>query len=145
VGQTIRLRTITGADYASNTDPPSWPDGLDCEVVTAAALLAATDEATRPSDREHVTPFVRADRARFSARNLPAPLPGLADERWTLDSPEDYAFLSRIARKLAPERPPSFLEILAVLDREPQLRDINRHLVRNAGYAASLAAEGRVA
>jgi glutamate-1-semialdehyde 2,1-aminomutase/spore coat polysaccharide biosynthesis protein SpsF len=59
IGQTVRLRAMTGADYASNIDPPTWPDGLDCEVVTAAALRAAAAEATRPSDREHVTPFIR--------------------------------------------------------------------------------------
>lgn len=134
VGQTVRLRAACGVDYACNVDPPSWPDGLDCEVITTAALLAAAAEATCTSDREHVTPFVRNNRARFLASNLLAPLPGLAEERWTLDNPEDYALLSRIAAHLAADRPPSFLEILAVLDREPHLRDINRHLLRNAGY-----------
>ena len=39
IAQTIRLRAMTGADYASNVDPPTWPDGLDCEVLTAEALL----------------------------------------------------------------------------------------------------------
>src|ERR1700681_3678960 len=65
IAQTIRLRSMTGVDYASNVDPPTWPDGLDCEVVTAGALLVAAKEATRPSDREHVTPFVRNNRDRF--------------------------------------------------------------------------------
>src|SRR6185312_2563921 len=32
IAQTIRLRLITGGAYASNVDPPTWPDGLDCEV-----------------------------------------------------------------------------------------------------------------
>ena len=83
VGMVVRLRADAGADYASNVDPPSWPDGLDCEVVTAEALLAAAREAKLQSDREHVTPFVRNNRQRFAARNLAAPLPGLAEERWT--------------------------------------------------------------
>ena len=68
IGQTVRLRAVDGcATYASNIDPPTWPDGLDCEVLTVAALNAAAAEATRPSDREHVTPFIRNNRARFSA------------------------------------------------------------------------------
>jgi glutamate-1-semialdehyde 2,1-aminomutase/spore coat polysaccharide biosynthesis protein SpsF len=135
VAQTVRLRAITGAAYASNVDPPTWPDGLDCEVLTSEALFAATAEATRPADREHVTPFVRNNRARFPAETLIASLPHLADERWTLDTPADLAFLSAVAGHLPAGRPPSYLEVLAVLDREPQLREINRATPRNAGYA----------
>src|SRR5262249_37470872 len=83
IAQVVRLRKMCGVDYASNSDPATWPDGLDCEVITASALLAAAAEATRASDREHVTPFVRNNRTRFSAEALVAPLPGLARERWT--------------------------------------------------------------
>ena len=140
IAQTIRLRAMTGADYASNVDPPTWPDGLDCEVLTAKALLAAAAEATRASDREHVTPFIRNNRDRFTAETLIAPLPGLAAERWTLDAPEDLALLSALAARLPSDRPPSYLEVLAVLDREPQLREVNNKAVRNAGFAAGIAA-----
>ena len=114
VGMVVRSRAEAGADYASNVDPPSWPDGLDCEVVTAEALLAAAREAKLQSDREHVTPFVRNNRQRFAARNLAAPLPGLAEELVDfLDHPEDYALLSAVARALPRDRPPSFLEVLS--------------------------------
>ena len=141
IAQTIRLRAVTGADYASNVDPPTWPDGLDCEVLTTKSLFAAAAEATRQSDREHVTPFVRNNRDRFTAETLVAPLPGLAAERWTLDTSEDLALLSALAARLTSDHPPSYLEVLAVLDREPQLRDLNSTATRNAGFAASLAAE----
>jgi glutamate-1-semialdehyde 2,1-aminomutase/spore coat polysaccharide biosynthesis protein SpsF len=140
-GMVLRLRAITGTEYACNFDPPSWPDGIDCEVVTAKALLTAAREARLPSEREHVTPFVRNNKNRFPTSNLVAPLPGLEAERWTLDNPEDYALLSAVARALPADRPPSFLEVLAVLDAEPALRQLNRHIARNEGYAKSLAAE----
>ena len=45
LAQTIRLRSATGVDYASNFDPPTWPDGLDCEVLTREALFAAAKES----------------------------------------------------------------------------------------------------
>ncbi len=141
IAQTIRLRASTGVDYASNIDPPTWPDGLDCEVFTANVLLAAAKEATRASDREHVTPFVRNNRDRFSADSLIAPLPGLSIERWTLDNPSDLALLMALAARLPADRAPSFLDVLGVLDREPQLRDLNRTEDRNAGFAAGMAAE----
>jgi glutamate-1-semialdehyde aminotransferase/spore coat polysaccharide biosynthesis protein SpsF (cytidylyltransferase family) len=141
VAQTVRLRAVTGAAYASNIDPPTWPDGLDCEVLTAEALFAAAAEATRASDREHVTAFIRNNRARFPAETLIAPLPGLNKERWTLDTPADLEFLSAVAERLPRGRPPSYLEVLAVLDREPKLRDINRDISRNVGFAKSLDSE----
>jgi len=141
VAQTVRLRAVTGAAYASNIDPPTWPDGLDCEVLTVEALLTAAAEARRPSDREHVTPYVRNNRARFPAETLIAPLPGLANERWTLDTPADLAFLSAIAEQLPGDRPPSFLDVLAVLDRQPRLREINSDAQRNTGFAKSASGE----
>jgi glutamate-1-semialdehyde 2,1-aminomutase len=124
-GLVLRLRAISGADYASNVDPRTWPDGLDCEVVTAAALRTAAAEATDPSDREHVTPYVRNNRARFTWETLISPLSGLPGERWTLDTANDLRFLQEIARRLKPGQIPSYLDVLTILDREPQLRAAN--------------------
>lgn len=130
IAQTVELRARSGAAFASNVDPRTWPKGLDCEVVTTEALLAAAAEATESYDREHVMPFVRNNRGRFPAANLTAPLPGLAEERWTLDTAEDFAFLAAVAARLPHDRPSSYLEVLAVLDREPQLRDLEHGDVR---------------
>lgn len=138
IAQVVGLRAMTGVDYASNIDPPTWPDGLDCEVVTVPALFTAAREAVRSFDREHVTPFIRNNRSRFSTRNLAAPLPGLAEQRWTLDTKADLEFLASVTKQLPRNRPPTYLEVLAVLDREPRLREINRGLLRNAGHADSV-------
>ncbi|MBP2316824.1 aminotransferase class III-fold pyridoxal phosphate-dependent enzyme [Azospirillum soli] len=140
-GQVLALLTRTGADYATNQDPASWPDGLDCEVATAAALLTASHEAVRPSEREHVTPFLRNNRHRFRVRNLTCPLPGLTGHRWTLDDARDLAFLRAVAERLPAGRPPSHLDVLAVLDREPELAQINAGTQRDEGFAKSLADE----
>lgn len=141
IGQTVRLCQMTGVDYASNIDPPTWPDGLDCEVMTAEALYTAAAEAVRSSDREHVTPFIRNHRRQFSSETLVSPLPKLNDERWTLDTPEDLAFLSAVTKHLDPDKLPSYLEVLDILDRDPSIRTLNAKQVRNAGFALSLAAE----
>jgi glutamate-1-semialdehyde 2,1-aminomutase len=47
-----------GVDYFSNTAPPSYPDGLDIEVFTFAALERAALETDKAFDREHVTPYL---------------------------------------------------------------------------------------
>lgn len=141
IAQALRLRTRFDAEYTSNVDPATWPDGLDCEVVTARALLAAAREATRPGDREHVTPFVRRNHMRFPSETLVCPLPGLAAERWTLDTPADFSFLSEIAPRLPTDRAPSYLEVLHILDQSPHLRGINRTKVQQVGqFAAATAA-----
>jgi len=139
-GHVLALLLDGGVDYASNIDPAGWPDGLDCEVMTAGALGAAAAEATRPSDREHVTPFIRNGKARFTSLNLTCPLPGLARHRWTLDNEADLSFLSALAARLPEGRPATLAEVLAVLRTDPALDALSGGQ-RNEGYAASVAAE----
>ena len=140
-GQILYLMKQGKADYATNRDPASWPDGLDCEVMTMAALETAGAEAALSSEREHVTPFLRHNRFRFRVANLPCPLPGLARERWTLDTPADLEFLNTIASRLALISPPSFIDVLDVLDAVPDLRAINAAGVRDESFAADLVDE----
>ena len=137
-GQVLALLKRQRLDYASNVAPQSWPDGLDCEAFTRAALDAAMAEATTAFDREHVTPFLRERRDRFKVGGVVSPLPGLASERWTLDEPGDLDFLRRLVARLPDTgRPPSHLEVLAVLDSHPDLRGLNARIIRNAGAAKS--------
>jgi glutamate-1-semialdehyde 2,1-aminomutase len=125
--------------YASNASPATWPDGMDCEAFTRAALEAAAAEATASADREHVTPFIRDRRDRFTQAGLVCPLPGLDGERWTLDEPADLDFLQAVASRLPDtSRPASHLDVLSVLDAEPELRDLNRHIRRNEGFDKTL-------
>ena len=142
-GQVIALLKRTGADYACNTDPASWPDGLDCWAVTRETLETAGREAKRPSEREHVLSYIRHNRKQFDCVGLNCPIPGLQMERWTVDTPDDLQFVSEVARRLdSNETPPSHLEILDVLEAAPDLREINAANKRNAGYDKSLEVEG---
>ncbi len=140
-GQVLALLRETGADYAGNCDPATWPDGLDCEAFTIAALHTADSEAIRKSDREHVTPFMRNSRNRFKVESLICPIPGLHARRWTLDTPEDLEFLRQVSVHLPSAVAPSFLQVLTVLKRYPDLRSINESSGRNEGYKESVSAE----
>lgn len=46
-------------DYLSNTNPPSFPDGLDIEIIQYSALKKASLLTKKFYDREHVTPFLK--------------------------------------------------------------------------------------
>jgi spore coat polysaccharide biosynthesis protein SpsF len=107
--------------YASNVAPRVHPDGLDVEVVGAAALRAVAAETRDAAAREHVTPAVRADPARFPAAGL-AGDGELAGLRWTVDLPDDLEFVRAVARLLGEARwTASCGEILRVVRADPRL------------------------
>ena len=147
IGEVVRLQHITGAHYACNVDPPSYPDGLDVEVFSIDALEAAWKEATRPSDRDTVTQYISRNRARFKAANLTCPLPGLAKERWVLDTEEDWEFCKALALEMVFQdkgeqyNQSTYLKILEILDEKPELRLLNGTGVRNERFFAGLAEE----
>lgn len=126
------------ADYASNTLKPSWPDGLDVEVVRFEALRQANREADSPVEREHVTPFVhrRPDRFRLHSVENEVDLSGL---RWTVDEPADLEFVRKVYAALMPQSPAFLMEdILALLTDRPELAAINAGFERNEGLRRSI-------
>ena len=46
-------------DYASNVNPPTFPDGLDVEAISFNSLKKAYMKSKDKFDLEHVTPFIR--------------------------------------------------------------------------------------
>lgn len=145
VAETIALHRIAKADYASNVAPPSWPDGLDCEVMTSAVLDVAAAEAIRTSDREHVTPFIRANRHRFKVVNLPCPIPGVHRLRWTVDTQEDLERAERLvgaASAFSGKGATETLRWTELLHCDmPQVGDSRAADGRNEGYRISLTAD----
>ena len=100
----VRLQTRRRVDYASNAQRRTYPRGLDVECFSLDALLTAGREATDPYDREHVTPFLYRNPERFSQGDLVQD----RDEsalRWTVDTPEDLAFVERVYAALYPTKP----------------------------------------
>ena len=49
-------------DYFCNTNPPSFPDGLDVEIFKSESLYDAHKKTKDSFDLEHVTPFLRNDK-----------------------------------------------------------------------------------
>src|SRR5436190_9142512 len=100
----VRLQAKTGVDYVSNGRRRTYPRGLDMEVFKLEALEAAGREATDAYDHEHVTPFLYHHPERFTQGELVQD----RDEsrlRWTVDTPEDFAFTRRVYEALYPTKP----------------------------------------
>jgi spore coat polysaccharide biosynthesis protein SpsF len=134
----IERHLAEDADYTSNALEPTYPDGLDVEVVRFRSLEQAWREARLPSQREHVTPFLYADPKRFRVVSVKSER-DLSRLRFTVDSADDFQFVERIYAALHPSHPAfTTADVLALLDAQPELLALNAGHVRNEGYSKSL-------
>jgi glutamate-1-semialdehyde 2,1-aminomutase len=121
----------TAADFACNTMPPTFPDGLDVAVFTFAALAEAWKKAKRPFEREHVTHFIR-EADHFKKMNVPHQ-DDCSSERWTVDEPEDFEVIQNVFEYFKPRRNFGWLEVLQLRREKPELFVANQPLIRNEG------------
>jgi len=119
------------ADYVSNINPPTFPDGLDVEVFSFQALFYANQNAKSQADREHVTPFLRKC-GQIKKRNVKNPT-DLSQERWTVDEPNDLSVIRKIFEFFAPRINFSWKEVMKLKKRHPTIFDENSKISRNEG------------
>ena len=127
-------------DYASNTLQPTYPEGLDIEVVRFRTLERAAREATLPSEREHVTPYVWKNPDRFVLRGF-GMKPDLSHWRWTVDKPADLKLVRHIFSHFADQPLVGHQAVIAWLNENPELLAINAGTIRHEGYFKTLATE----
>ena len=84
----------TECDYLSNVSPPTFPDGLDVEIFTFAALKKSQEEADDAFSKEHVTPYIKSS-GKFQLKNFEYEQ-DLSDRRWTVDEPLDLKVIESI-------------------------------------------------
>jgi len=105
VDEAIGLRARSGADYVSNGRDRTYPRGLDVEVFPLSALEQAGRRAVDDYDHEHVTPYLYNNPGSFTRCDLIQTGRNDSRLRWTVDTPEDYAFVARVYDALYPTRP----------------------------------------
>lgn len=124
-------------DYISNLHPASHPDGNDVEVMSMTALETAWNEAARPFEREHTTPFIWDNPDRFRIGNVlwGRGLDYSMTHRWVLDYMEDYVFIRAVYKELYYGNPLFGMEdILDLLEKRPQLKELNRKHIGTSWY-----------
>lgn len=128
-------------DFVSNLHPATWPDGQDTEVMTIDALEAAGAEATRDFEREHTTPFIWERPERFALHNVewPSGKDLSMTHRWTLDYPEDLAFVRAVYGELGHDPEWGVDDVLALLDRRPDIMALNAEFAGVNWYRHHLA------
>ncbi|MFZ4536854.1 aminotransferase class III-fold pyridoxal phosphate-dependent enzyme [Propionivibrio sp.] len=131
VDEVIQRFKAAGVDYFSNTNPPTYPDGLDIEVFTFKALEQASQETSVPFDREHVTPYLRQP-GKFKTGSMQHNQ-DLSASRWTVDEPADFAVIEKVFQQFHPRTDFTWGEVLGLQLQQPDIFSINQHLIRNEG------------
>lgn len=148
IGRAVRLlqEGAPSLDFVANCSydgsiRATYPEGLDIEVFSFACLERMWTRATRPSEREHVTPYLFNHPDEFRVLGFEHDR-DLSHLRWTIDYQRDLDFARAIYDRLY-RRKPMFVmrDILAVLDAEPALAEMNKGVQYHEGYLRTVATE----
>ena len=116
-------------DYVANCIPRTFPHGTEVEVFSFKALEEAWKKSIKPSEREHVTPYLRSKPNTIKIFNITYHK-DISHLRWTIDRKSDLEFVRKLAKKIK-KRPILMIEILETLKKEPHLSVINKHVSSN--------------
>jgi glutamate-1-semialdehyde aminotransferase/spore coat polysaccharide biosynthesis protein SpsF (cytidylyltransferase family) len=125
-------------EYVANVLRYTWPDGLDTEAFGFDVLARAWRDATKPSEREHVTSYLRTS-GRFKTRSIENEIDfSPRHYRWTVDDPVDLAFVREVYSRLADQPEFGFAEVVMLLEKSPALSARQSGAIRNEGYYKTL-------
>jgi spore coat polysaccharide biosynthesis protein SpsF len=99
--------------------------------MTAQALEQCWRRATKSYQRSHVTPYIYEHPDLFKLHSVT----GQEDHsgyRWTLDTPDDLAFIRAVYQRMGNDDSFHWRQVLALLEREPELVELNRHVSQKA-------------
>jgi spore coat polysaccharide biosynthesis protein SpsF len=139
IDQVLEKALSMNVDYCSNTLEPTFPDGMDVEVFSFSALKKAWSEASLPSDREHVTPYIyrNSDKkggSMFKSAGCDNPV-DFSQVRLTVDEPADLEVITTLIKVLGTDA--SWLEYSNYYLIN-NLNKLNSRHPRNEGYSNSL-------
>jgi len=125
-------------DYTTNTLQPTFPHGLDAEVVRRDILETVWRETYLPSHREHVTFFVTQHPERFNIGHYRDAI-DLTYLRWTVDEAEDFEVVKSVYEALYSVKSDFTTQnILDFLTKRQDLIVLNTKYKRNEGLRSSL-------
>lgn len=116
---------VTAAEYGCMDMPVSWPQGLECEVLSARRLRQAEIAARTADDRLFVTPWIRRNPA-IRRANLTGPGGEFAKLNWSLRRDVDLQFARAIFKEMGPRAArASALDLVNLLLRSEGLRSLS--------------------
>ncbi len=124
-------------DLVCNTLKPTFPEGLDVEVISFNALERVWKESCKDSDRQHVTMYMLEHPDQFCIYNFEN-TEFLSDIRLTLDTKEDLELVKAIYDALYPRQNYfSWKDVIDYLRSNPDLLKINENVKKSTRYLLS--------
>ena len=141
IDKVICTCTDGGYDYASNTLIPTYPDGMDVEVFKFSALETAWRDAKLLSEHEHVTPYIKNNSSVmggtiFKSFNVENDV-DLSALRITVDEQRDFEVIKALIENVGIDK--HCADYVKYLEEHSDVKNINASIMRNEGYAKSLA------
>ncbi len=120
----------------------NYPQGMTVEISSFKSLEKAWYEAKKPSEREHVFPYVQFNPKLFRVSNLKMKK-NLSHIRCTVDRLNDLKFVKIIYEKINDTKIITIKDILKIIEKEPKLVLLNNNIPFDEGYRKSLLTDGK--
>lgn len=122
----------TGAGAINEVN--QFPDGLDIECFNFKILEKAYKNAIKPSDREHVTPYIWRNNTIHRIGSLNSNK-DYSYMRWTVDNQEDFEIIEQIYISLYPKKQEfDWHDVIDFFEKNRALFERNSHFIGNEGY-----------
>ncbi|MBC6989185.1 cytidylyltransferase domain-containing protein [Hymenobacter sp. BT491] len=116
-----------GRLYLSNALERTFPRGFDFEIFSRELLEEAHREATLPSDREHVTPYIHQNRSGNVHFQHFTRSHDRSNYRLTVDTADDFRLIQVLIEQYNAASLPAEA-LIELLDAHPELVALNAHV-----------------
>lgn len=121
-------------DYVTNTIKRTYPYGTEVEVFSFESLQKSWINASLPSEKEHVTPYIRNPNNNFKIFNVENDK-NYSFLRYTVDRNEDFQLVKEIL-KIIKSRPILLKDIIRLYSVNKKIFNINK-CVKHDGLISS--------
>lgn len=140
IDEVVGEAKVQNLDYYSNVLVEKYPDGQDIEVFKFTALEKAWEEALLPSEREHVTPYIRKNSTFFGQSLFTSNNHNLNEDynhvRLTVDEPGDFKVIKILINELGLDK--DWRTYTEYYLSNENINTLNKDIIRNQGYLKSI-------
>ena len=129
-------------DYYSNTypEPSTFPDGMDIEIFKYKTLKRANKLAKLPSEREHVTLFMRRFK-KFKIKRYDLKK-NISKYRLTIDYAKDFNLFKKIVQYFGKKvKFVKMSDLITYLSENPRLIKYQKKIIRNYSLKKDISKE----
>lgn len=121
-----------------DNSPCNFPQGMTIEISSFKALEQAWKCAKKPSEREHVFPYIQFNPKLFRVSNFKY-RKDLSFIRCTVDRLDDLKFVIELFKRFSRNKKViEIKDIVKIVKKEPKLVKINNRIAFDEGYKKSL-------